>query len=124
MERLKRKKREKLGQKRQQKEKRPQSGIAGIKWKQGKWQLTINDKYFGLYKTIEDAAAAKEKYLATGEKYEKKVRAKSGIPGIYNNRGKWQVQLYREGKKIHLGCYDTIEEAAAAKEKYLEERKK
>ena len=116
-------KRERQGQNSKKRKDNPKSGVAGISWKQGKWQLRINDKYFGLYDTIEEAAAAKEKYLATDERYEKKIRAKSGIAGIYNSRGKWQVQLYRDGKKIHIGIYKTIEEAVEAKERYLAEEK-
>lgn len=38
----------------------PQSGIPGITWHKGKWQLTIKGKYIGLFPTIEEAKAKKE----------------------------------------------------------------
>lgn len=105
---------------------RAKSGIEGISYDRGKWQAhaRIENKkiYLGTYDTIEEAKEAKRKYLATGER-EKKVRAKSGIEGIYQHNDRWVLQLRENGKKISLGVYDTIEEAKAAKEKYLEERK-
>lgn len=58
--------------------KNPQSGIPGVSWHKGKWQLTINGKYIGLYNTIEDAAKARaraeeeyfQKFLQEHEKPE------------------------------------------------------
>ena len=38
----------------------PQSGIPGITWHKGKWQLEIKGKYIGLFSTIEEAKAKKE----------------------------------------------------------------
>ena len=38
----------------------PQSGIPGITWHNGKWQLTIHGKYIGIYSTIEEAEEAKK----------------------------------------------------------------
>ena len=105
---------------------RAKSGIEGISYDRGKWQVKARagDKkiYLGTYNTIEEAKAAKEQYLATGEG-KNRVRAKSGIKGIYQVKDRWQVQIRKNGKNISLGVYDTIEEAAAAKEKYLKEQK-
>ncbi|AAP58725.1 57R [Xanthomonas phage Xp10] len=48
----------------------------------------------------------------------------SGVPGVgwHKQRKKWRAQIKVNGKNIHLGWFDTIEEAAAAraaaKEKY------
>lgn len=105
---------------------RAKSGIEGISYDRGKWQVKARagDKkiYLGTYKTIEEAKAAKEQYLATGEG-KNRVRAKSGIKGIYQFKDRWQVQIRKNGKNISLGVYDTIEEAKAAKEKYLKDQK-
>ncbi len=38
----------------------PQSGIRGITWHKGKWQLQIKGKYIGIYNTIDEAAAVKK----------------------------------------------------------------
>lgn len=40
----------------------------------------------------------------------------SGVKGVHlNSRGKYQACINTGGKRIHLGTYDTIEEAAAAR---------
>ena len=41
----------------------------------------------------------------------------SGHPGVYWHRwaSKWLAQIKHNQKMIHLGCYDTIEEAIAAR---------
>lgn len=39
----------------------PKSGIPGITWHSGKWQLKIRGKYHGLFRTVEEAKIAKEK---------------------------------------------------------------
>ena len=45
---------------------KPQSGIKGITWQNGKWQLKIRNKYIGVYETVE--AAQKELIKRIGEK--------------------------------------------------------
>ena len=44
-------------------------------------------------------------------------RNRSGIRGVYFEQGKWRARLKFSGKFYHLGCYNTIEEAAAARKK-------
>jgi predicted nucleic acid-binding Zn ribbon protein len=39
-----------------------QSGVPGITWCRGKWQLTMNRKYCGIYESIEEAENAKIKF--------------------------------------------------------------
>lgn len=39
----------------------PQSGIPGITWHNGKWQLTFRGKYIGLFLTVAEASAAKSR---------------------------------------------------------------
>lgn len=39
---------------------KPQSGIPGINWLRGRWQLTYKGKYIGLFATVEDAAQRKK----------------------------------------------------------------
>lgn len=43
--------------------------------------------------------------------------AKSGVKGVYPNGYNWQARLRLDGKRINLGTYDTIEEAAEARRK-------
>ncbi|WGR55669.1 HNH endonuclease signature motif containing protein [Paracoccus versutus] len=40
---------------------------------------------------------------------------KSGISGVYQTRGKWVAQIGINNKKISLGTFATLEEAAAAR---------
>jgi hypothetical protein len=43
----------------------------------------------------------------------------SGVMGVYWHKGlaKWQAQITVDGKRIHLGYFDSIEDAAAARAK-------
>lgn len=45
--------------------KNPQSGIPGITWRKGKWQLIIKGKYIGVFDTIEDAKVKKDSLEGT-----------------------------------------------------------
>lgn len=40
--------------------------------------------------------------------------SKSGVRGVYPSRGRWRAQLTHNGKHVHLGAFDTIEEAERA----------
>jgi hypothetical protein len=40
---------------------------------------------------------------------------KSGFKGVHFENGKWRAYINIDGKKQHLGCFDTIEEAAAVR---------
>ena len=42
---------------------------------------------------------------------------KSGALGVFRCGYKWQAQIMHEGVKYHLGVYETIEEAKAARDK-------
>jgi hypothetical protein len=48
------------------------------------------------------------------------TRNKSGINGVrwVAKRNKWYARGHREGRHVHLGYFDTIEEAAAARAKF------
>ncbi len=48
----------------------------------------------------------------------------SGHRGVcwHKHRGKWQARGMRDGRKIHLGYYTSLEEAAAVAKKFREER--
>jgi hypothetical protein len=41
----------------------------------------------------------------------------SGVNGVYwaGDKGKWRVRIKVDGRYIHLGLFDTLEEAAAAR---------
>lgn len=40
----------------------------------------------------------------------------SGVSGVYQlPSGKWRAQIRVDGKNHHIGCFETIEQAAAAK---------
>ncbi|HTV32739.1 MAG TPA: HNH endonuclease, partial [Methylocella sp.] len=55
----------------------------------------------------------------------KKIRAdnKSGVPGVnYHTRlKKWVARIAVRGKRYSLGCFESLEEAAAAREQKLAE---
>ena len=38
----------------------------------------------------------------------------SGYRSVYPMGSRWRVQIQRGGMSVHIGCYDTLEEAAAA----------
>lgn len=41
-------------------------------------------------------------------------RSKSGVRGVYRDRGKWVAQVKHEGRAVHVGRFDRIEDAEAA----------
>ncbi len=41
----------------------------------------------------------------------------SGYRGVRKCRGRWQARITKSGQTFYLGCYDTKEEAAAARQK-------
>jgi hypothetical protein len=43
------------------------------------------------------------------------INSKSGVRGVYKHRQKWAAIIRHERKNIHLGLFETIEEAAAAR---------
>ena len=40
---------------------------------------------------------------------------KSGVSGVYKQSGRWRAHIFRDGKHISLGMYDTKEEAIEAR---------
>lgn len=44
----------------------------------------------------------------------------SGFCGVYKRKNKWHAQIVIEGKKVHIGTFHDIHEAAAARQKYNE----
>lgn len=45
----------------------------------------------------------------------KQVNNSSGFKGVHRYpHGKWRAQLTQDGKRVHIGMYDTAEEAARA----------
>lgn len=40
---------------------------------------------------------------------------KSGVTGVFSHSAKYEAQIRVDGKAIYLGCYSTLEEAAAAR---------
>jgi len=45
----------------------------------------------------------------------KPARAKSGHRGVYRSRDKWVAARFEKSKYIHIGSFDTIEDAIAAR---------
>lgn len=43
----------------------------------------------------------------------------SGFKGVHFGGGRWQAQIRINGKKVHLGCFDTPEAASGAYERAL-----
>jgi hypothetical protein len=47
------------------------------------------------------------------------VKSTSGFTGVrQNHEGRWQVRVMTNGARRHLGCFDRIEDAVAAREKF------
>lgn len=40
----------------------------------------------------------------------------SGVTGVAPLRGRWRAYVYRDGAQTHIGTYDTVEEAANARQ--------
>lgn len=67
----------------------------------------INNKFNNLRKTS---------YLGNNRNLSKRSTNTSGIVGVYQlPSGRWRTQIKVNSIKIHLGCFDTKELAAAAK---------
>lgn len=45
----------------------------------------------------------------------------SGYTGVRKMGNRWQARIYYNKENIYLGCYDTAEEASAARETYKKE---
>lgn len=39
----------------------------------------------------------------------------SGVTGVYFSRGRWEVQLYRDGACLYIGSFSTLEEATTSR---------
>jgi hypothetical protein len=103
------------------------SGVVGIHQANDKWKVQIRKNgiqhYLGAFPTFESAKDAREAFLR-GEVVEKpqwqrESKSRSGIRGVYPNGDKWIVQVYLNGITYHVGSYNTIKAATAAKIKYL-----
>lgn len=57
----------------------------------------------------------------TGRGPRRRSWSKLGVRGVYQQpTGRYQAQLCIAGKRVHLGMYDTVEQAAAAVARYEE----
>jgi hypothetical protein len=45
-------------------------------------------------------------------------RARSGYRGVYPNKDRWAAAAKKNGKKIHIGTYDTPQEAARVSQEW------
>lgn len=41
----------------------------------------------------------------------------SGVPGVYPAKGRWRAQIRKDGKTRHVGIFDRLEDAIAARKK-------
>ena len=70
----------------------------------------------GLNNRIENLRPTSRKQNLENTKSARKD-SKSGVKGVCWHKGtkKWGAQIQHNGKKIHLGCYESIDEARAAR---------
>lgn len=122
------------------------SGITGVSWKKGvnKWEayVMVNKVkiHLGRYANIVDAIAARDmanKEIGFSELHgqsnpnkaqnllpgQLNRRNTSGYAGVYrdNRSGKWKANVGVDGAHVHLGTFDTLEQAAAARKQAEEE---
>lgn len=95
----------------------------------GKWRANINinkkSKHLGLFDTYEEAfnarVAAEEKYWSNDEEYfkepdvPKKHYRKSGSEIKQVSSGRWVTRINIGKKRVHLGTFDTYEDALKAR---------
>lgn len=69
---------------------------------------TLND-LIGNLRDVPDGTNSKNMKMHCGNK--------SGVTGVcqYGRRGKWKAEIMADGVKTHLGVFDTIDDAAAAR---------
>lgn len=62
-----------------------------------------------------------DKYVSTGTRvtnYKYKPRSSTGVKGVYlTPSGKYRVNIWLRGKKIHIGTFPTLDEAKKARKK-------
>lgn len=83
---------------------------------------------FGIPKTdahkqrVREAMLGKPKTEAQRDKERRLLRPNntSGVPGVDRDRGRWKARVTVAGNRVHLGCFATVEEAAAARAVFLE----
>lgn len=46
----------------------------------------------------------------------------SGVRGVYERRKRWIATGYNNGKRVHLGTFDTMEEAKEARENFIQKQ--
>jgi hypothetical protein len=103
------------------------------------WQVRMNIagkfRYFGLYKTKEQAQnvrdTIREIYKETGkivypQKYSITTRRKAGSGSIYldKKRNKWMARITENKKTHYFGVFPTKEEAEAVLDGYIAKKKK
>lgn len=112
-------------------------GRDGKSWRA---QIVVNDNliYLGLFRTQRDAATAynKASLAYNGEfaalnnipahdpddiPFPEPLVTSSGYHGVYAHGKRWQTQITAKGRQIHVGVFDTPEEAAQARDAYIVE---
>ena len=100
--------------------------IPGVRRHGSGWEALLyrNKKryHLGSFPTYEAAAAARkaaEAAVARGEDPPEPPRRGPGrpsdCPGVYYRQGRWEARASRKGRVWHLGCFDTKEQAIAAR---------
>ena len=54
-----------------------------------------------------------------GANLSKRIDNQSGYVGVSKSKKKWRAYITIDGKKIHLGCFDTALEAARFRDAYI-----
>ena len=107
------------------------SGIRGV-FKTNKKYIAMIAKerkniYLGVFNTAEEAHKTHKKALdlILQEKsishliVRQNRTSKTGVVGVYEERGKFSACIFKKTKKVHIGTFETLEEAKEEREKYI-----
>lgn len=81
----------------------------------GKWPTGQVDHINGVRNDNRSVNLREVSSLENSKNVRKRVDNSSGVVGVNRHGRRWKASIKCEGSQIHLGCFDTIEEAGAAR---------